>query len=120
MKVLINGNSVTEVVTNKIIGFKSNDISRIEYEGFLDSEISENEIKKFDKFLGHLKKNKAVYIKVVVFLAVIMNYTCISAISSGLTNPSFNFILKMSASKLISLVSYGCVFMGIKCIENIC
>lgn len=113
MKILINGESVKEVVTNKIVSSRSNVVVSADSCMCIGYEVSKEDISRFDAFLGHLKRNKTMYMKLVLLLAMTINYSTVPVFalsSSGGLGDMFSMIIE----KLISLAKYACMGMGIK------
>lgn len=108
MKILVNGNTVTEMICEKVV--KVREFKKVE----LVKEISFNneDVSIGNKILDHIKRNKKVYARLIIMTAIMLHFDIViyaSGFESSLDRVG-NQILNM----LMSFAKWGCLGMGIK------
>ena len=118
MKVLINGCSVTELVSESITSINIYPIGReFDFEAFISSEDKDVSISLLDRAIGHIKKNKRMYIRLVYLVVIYFNGLGITVFANGynpLTMEFFGYI-KMAVRALMLI---GFPVEMIKCVSS--
>ena len=118
MKVLINGCSVTELVSESITSINIYPIGReFDFEAFISSEDKDVSISILDRAIGHIKKNKRMYIRLVYLVVIYFNGLGITVFANGynpLTMEFFGYI-KMAVRALMLI---GFPVEMIKCVSS--
>lgn len=113
MKLLVNGSTVSEIVKRKFVQEEKISLKT----SFDNDEVSATmeEIRLFDKALAHIKKNKSMYLKLVILLALTLDR---SALTSFAATASFDKNLTIIWDKikvlLFSAAKFSCMGLGIK------
>ena len=108
MKILVNGNSIKEMVSEKIT--KVRDFKRCELVKKVD--FSNDDISIANKMLDNIKKNKKVYARLVIVIAIIIHFDSI-AYANGFET-SLDKVGNQILDMLMAFAKWGCLAMGIK------
>ena len=118
MKVLINGCSVTELVSESITSINIYPIGReFDFEAFISSEDKDVSLSLLDRVVGHIRKNKRMYIRLVYLVVIYFNGLGITVFANGynpLTMEFFGYI-KMAVRALMLI---GFPVEMIKCVSS--
>ena len=107
MKILINGNSIGEIVEAKI--------SKKDVVVLSDTvAITKADITLFDRAIGHIKKNKSMYIKLVILIAMTIDKGTLTVFASSSLESSLNILSKKLVGILVLIAKFGCMSMGLK------
>ena len=101
MKILINGNTLGELMLCK--------------KEAKELHLTRNDINALDKVLMHIKKNKYLYAKLVILIAITIDKSTLTSLAK--TNDFSKSIQKMSDTiidSLILIAKFGSMGMGIK------
>lgn len=75
-------------------------------------QLDHTELKRIDKFLEDLKKNKKEYARLVFILALMLHFNCnsyASAFSESMDNIGYQIV-----DMLLVVAKWGCIGMGLK------
>ena len=118
MKILVNGSSITEIVSESITSINIYPIGReFDFEAFISSEDKDVSISILDRAIGHIKKNKRMYIRLVYLVVIYFNGLGITVFANGynpLTMEFFGYI-KMAVRALMLI---GFPVEMIKCVSS--
>ena len=105
MRIVINGSSISELMVEKVREFRKVEI--IEYDfNYEDMTIVE-------KALDHIKRNKGLYMKLVIFTAMLLNYN-MTFVYAGNLGASLNPVGETIVGMLLDLAKWGCMGMGLR------
>ena len=105
MRIVINGSSISELMVEKVREFRKVEI--IEYDfNYEDMTIVE-------KALDHIKRNKGLYMKLVIFSAMLLNYN-MTFIYAGSFGSSLNQVGNTIVGMLLDVAKWGCIGMGLR------
>lgn len=108
MQILVNGNTINEMICEKIVKIREFRRSQI-----LNCDFSMEDMTLVDKLLEHIKKNKLMYARLVLMIALMlhfnMNFVFANDFAASLDSVG-NQIMKM----LIAFAKWGCIAMGVK------
>lgn len=106
MKILVNGNTITEMVcgqVSKVREYKKVELVECDF-------YSREDVLLIDKFIGHIERNKVMYKRLVILITILINSSTITAYATGgLGDMAITII-----DKLTYLAKYACMGMGIK------
>ena len=71
-------------------------------------------LNKFDKVIEHIKKNKNMYLKLVILLAMTIDRSSLTALASGSLESSLSTLSTKLVGILIAFAKVGCMGMGLK------
>ena len=118
MKILVNGSSITEIVSESITSINIYPRGReFDFEAFISSEDKDVSISILDRAIGHIKKNKRMYIRLVYLVVIYFNGLGITVFANGynpLTMEFFGYI-KMAVRALMLI---GFPVEMIKCVSS--
>ena len=118
MKILVNGSSITEIVSESITSIIIYPRGReFDFEAFISSEDKDVSISILDRAIGHIKKNKRMYIRLVYLVVIYFNGLGITVFANGynpLTMEFFGYI-KMAVRALMLI---GFPVEMIKCVSS--
>ena len=118
MKILVNGSSITEIVSESITSINIYPRGReFDFEAFISSEDKYVSISILDRAIGHIKKNKRMYIRLVYLVVIYFNGLGITVFANGynpLTMEFFSYI-KMAVRALMLI---GFPVEMIKCVSS--
>ena len=108
MKILVNGNTVKEMVFEKVV--KVREFKKVE----LVKEISFNnkEIGIANKVIEHIKRNKLAYARLVLITAIMLHFDIV--IYANGFEASLDRVGNQILNMLMSFAKWGCLAMGIK------
>ena len=107
MKVLINGCSIGEIVEAKI--------SKKDVVVLSDTvAITEAHVNLFDRVIGHIKKNKSMYIKLVILIAMTIDQGTLTVLASSKLEEGLTVLTDKLVGILILFAKTGCLGMGLK------
>ena len=118
MKILVNGSSITEIVSESITSINIYPRGcEFDFEAFISSEDKDVSISILDRAIGHIKKNKRMYIRLVYLVVIYFNGLGITVFANGynpLTMEFFGYI-KMAVRALMLI---GFPVEMIKCVSS--
>ena len=107
MKILINGCSIGEIVEAKI--------SKKDVVVLSDTvAITEADVNLFDRVIGHIKKNKSMYIKLVILIAMTIDQGTLTVLASSKLEEGLTVLTDKLVGILILFAKTGCLGMGLK------
>ncbi|CEO04868.1 Uncharacterised protein [[Clostridium] sordellii] len=108
MKILVNGNTVKEMVFEKVV--KVREFKKVE----LVKEVSFNnkEIGIANKVIEHIKRNKLAYARLVLITAIMLHFDIV--IYANGFEASLDRVGNQILNMLMSFAKWGCLAMGIK------
>ncbi|QYE96826.1 hypothetical protein [Paraclostridium sordellii] len=108
MKILVNGNTVKEMVFEKVV--KVREFKKVE----LVKEISFNnkEIGIANKVIEHIKRNKLAYARLVLITDIMLHFDIV--IYANGFEASLDRVGNQILNMLMSFAKWGCLAMGIK------
>ena len=71
-------------------------------------------LNKFDRVIAHIKKNKTMYLKLVILLAMTIDKSSLTVLASGSLETSLNTLSTKLVGILIAFAKVGCMGMGLK------
>ena len=83
MQIVINGNSISELMVEKVREFRKVDV--------IECNFNYNDMTIVEKALEHIKKNKGLYMKLVIFSAMLLNYN-VTFVYAGQFGASLNSV----------------------------
>lgn len=95
MKLLVNGNTVSEIVKGK-----------------LNTKYSDRDFNLVEKMIDHIKTNKVMYAKLVFIIALMLHFD-INVFASSFET-SLDKVGNQIVDMLLSIAKWGCIGMGIK------
>lgn len=108
MKILVNGNTVKEMVFEKVV--KVREFKKVE----LVKEVSFNnkEIGIANKVIEHIKRNKLAYARLVLITAIMLHFDIV--IYANGFEASLDRVGNQILNMLMGFAKWGCLAMGIK------
>lgn len=95
MKLLVNGNTVSEIVKVK-----------------MNSKYNQNDMNLVERIIDHIKTNKVMYAKLIFTTALMLHFN-INCNASGFED-SLDKVGNQIIDMLLSVAKWGCIGMGIK------
>lgn len=118
MKILVNGSSITEIVSESITSINIYPRGReFDFEAFISSKDKDVSLSLLDRAVGHIRKNKRMYIRLVYLVVIYFNGLGITVFANGynpLTMEFFGYI-KMAVRALMLI---GFPVEMIKCVSS--
>ena len=71
-------------------------------------------LNKFDRVIAHIKKNKSMYLKLVILLAMTIDRSSLTVLASGSLESSLSTLSTKLVGILIAFAKVGCMGMGLK------
>ena len=105
MRIVINGSSISELMVEKVREFRK--VERIE------CEFTYEDMTIVEKALDHIKRNKGLYMKLVIFSAMLLNYN-MTFIYAGSFGSSLNQVGNTIVGMLLDVAKWGCIGMGLR------
>ena len=105
MRIVINGSSISELMVEKVREFRK--VERIEY------DFTYEDMTIVEKALDHIKRNKGLYMKLVIFSAMLLNYN-MTFIYAGSFGSSLNQVGNTIVGMLLDVAKWGCIGMGLR------
>jgi hypothetical protein len=105
MQIVINGNSISELMVEKVREFRK--VERIE------CDFTYEDMTIVEKALDHIKRNKGLYMKLVIFSAMLLNYN-MTFIYAGSFGSSLNQVGNTIVGMLLDVAKWGCIGMGLR------
>ena len=105
MRIVINGNSISELMVEKVREFRKVEL--------IECDFNYNDMTIVEKALEHIKKNKGLYIKLVIFTAMLLNYN-MSFVYAGNFGSSLSQVGNTIVNMLLDLAKWGCIGMGLR------
>ena len=105
MQIVINGNSISELMVEKVREFRKVDV--------IECNFNCNDMSMVEKALEHIKKNKGLYMKLVIFSAMLLNYN-MTFVYAGQFGASLNSVGNTIVNMLLDLAKWGCIGMGLR------
>lgn len=102
MKLLINGDTVSDIVKYRISSNRA------------EITLTIDDLNRFDKFIGHIKKNKGIYLKLVALFAITIDSGTLIVLASGSLESGLSSMATSIVGKLIIVAKYACMGMGLK------
>ena len=113
MKIIINGNTMYEMVKYKIFNNKKEIVAATASSSELT--VTEDDIRVFDKVLSNIKKNKSVYLKLVLLLAISIDKGTLSVLAeSSNLGGRLEILSDTIIGTLITVAKFGFMGMGLK------
>ena len=108
MKLLVNGNTVTEMICERVV--KVREYKNVE----LVKEVSfdNKEVSIANKVLDHIKRNKKVYARLIIMTAIMLHFDIV--IYANGFEASLDRVGNQILNMLMSFAKWGCLGMGIK------
>ncbi|WP_250673806.1 hypothetical protein LZ906_006840 [Paraclostridium ghonii] len=108
MKILVNGNTVSEMICEKVVKVREFGKNEI-----IDCDFNVEDMSLVEKALNRIKSNRLMYARLVLLTALMlhfnMNFVFANEFSSSLDSVG-NQIMSM----LIVFAKWGCITMGVK------
>lgn len=108
MKVLVNGNTVTEMICEKVA--KVREYKNIEL--VKDFKFDNKNVSLVNRILDHIKRNKIVYARLVLVTAIMLHFDIV--IYANGFEASLDRVGNQILNMLMSFAKWGCLGMGIK------
>ena len=105
MRIVINGSSISELMVEKVREFRK--VERIE------CDFTYEDMTIVEKALDHIKRNKGLYMKLVIFSAKLLNYN-MTFIYAGSFGSSLNQVGNTIVGMLLDVAKWGCIGMGLR------
>ena len=105
MRIVINGSSISELMVEKVREFRK--VERIE------CDFTYEDMTIVEKALDHIKRNKSLYMKLVIFSAMLLNYN-MTFIYAGSFGSSLNQVGNTIVGMLLDVAKWGCIGMGLR------
>jgi hypothetical protein len=105
MRIVINGSSISELMVEKVREFRK--VERIE------CDFTYEDMTIVEKALDHIKRNKGLYMKLVIFSAMLLNYN-MTFIYAGSFGSSLNQVGNTIVGMLLDVAKWGCIGMGLR------
>ena len=105
MRIVINGSSISELMVEKVREFRK--VERIE------CDFTYEDMTIVEKALEHIKRNKGLYMKLVIFSAMLLNYN-MTFIYAGSFGSSLNQVGNTIVGMLLDVAKWGCIGMGLR------
>lgn len=119
MKILVNGNSINELVSESISNINICPQGReFDFKAFIQSNDKDISLSLLNKAIGHIKRNKKQYIRLVYLIAIFFNLVGVPVFASSgyhqLTMEFFEYI--KIACRAIMLIGFPVEM--IKCVSG--
>ena len=108
MKILLNGNTVKEMVCDKVV--KIREFGKIEL--VKDFKFDNKDISLVNRILDHIKRNKIVYARLVLVTAIMLHFDIV--IYANGFEASLDRVGNQILNMLMSFAKWGCLGMGNK------
>ena len=105
MRIVINGSSISELMVEKVREFRK--VERIE------CDFTYEDMTIVEKALDHIKRNKSLYMKLVIFSAMLLNYN-MTFVYAGQFAASLNQVGNTIVGMLLDVAKWGCIGMGLR------
>ena len=105
MRIVINGSSISELMVEKVREFRKVEI--------IECDFSYEDMTIVEKALDHIKKNKGLYMKLVIFTAMLLNYN-MTFVYAGSFGSSLNQVGNTIVGMLLDVAKWGCIGMGLR------
>lgn len=109
MKILVNGNTVTEMICDKVVkvrAFSRKDLVK-------GVTLSNEDINLVEIILDHIKKNKLMYARLILMTALMLHFNMGFAFASEFSS-SLDTVGTQIMHMLTSFAKWGCIGMGVK------
>lgn len=105
MRIIINGSSISELAIEKVREFRKVEI--------IECDFNYEDMTIVEKALDHIKRNKSLYMKLVIFSAMLLNYN-MTFIYAGSFGSSLNQVGNTIVGMLLDVAKWGCIGMGLR------
>ena len=105
MRIVINGSSISELMVEKVREFRKVEI--------IECDFTYEDMTIVEKALDHIKRNKGLYMKLVIFSAMLLNYN-MTFIYAGQFAESLNQVGNTIVGMLLDVAKWGCIGMGLR------
>lgn len=105
MRIVINGSSISELMVEKVREFRKVEI--------IECDFNYEDMTIVEKALDHIKRNKGLYMKLVIFSAMLLNYN-MTFIYAGSFGSSLNQVGNTIVGMLLDVAKWGCIGMGLR------
>ena len=105
MRIIINGISISELAIEKVREFRKVEI--------IECDFNYEDMTIVEKALDHIKRNKGLYMKLVIFSAMLLNYN-MTFIYAGSFGSSLNQVGNTIVGMLLDVAKWGCIGMGLR------
>ena len=109
MKILVNGNTVSEMICEKVV--KVREFGKKELVKEFDFSIEDMNL--VESMLNHIKKNKLMYAKLVLMTALMLHFNMNFIYASELST-SLDTVGNKIVGMLMSFAKWGCMGMGLR------
>ena len=109
MKILVNGNTVTEMICERVVNvreFSRKDLVK-------GVTFSNEDINLVEFILDHIKENKLIYARLVLMTALMLHFNMVFAFASEFSS-SLDTVGTQIMNMLTSFAKWGCIGMGVK------
>lgn len=108
MKILVNGNTITEMMTEKVSVIREFRRSEI-----IEFDFNTVDFNTLDKIIGHIKENKVFYVRLVMMLALSIPSTTLTVYAGGITD------IALEMYEIIKDACFGICLLGaaVECIK---
>lgn len=108
MKLLVNGNTVTEMICERVVKVREYKNTKLVKEVSFDNK----EVSIANKVLDHIKRNKKVYARLIIMTAIMLHFDIV--IYANGFEASLDRVGNQILNMLMSFAKWGCLGMGIK------
>ena len=109
MKILVNGNTVREIICDRVV--KVREFNKKELvKGF---DFSVEDMNLVETILNHIKKNKLMYARLVLMTALMLHFNMNFIYASELST-SLDTVGNKIVGMLMSFAKWGCMGMGLR------
>ena len=118
MKILVNGNSITDLVSESIISINICPQGReFDFKAFITSNDKDISLSLLNEVIGHIKRNKKQYIRLVYLVAIYFNLMGVPIFANGYNELTLQFFgyIKI-ACRAIMLIGFPVEL--IKCVSG--
>ena len=118
MKILVNGNSITDLVSESITSINIYPQGReFDFKAFITSNDKDISLSLLNEVIGHIKRNKKQYIRLVYLVAIYFNLMGVPIFANGYNELTLQFFsyIKMAVRALMLI---GFPVEMIKCVSS--
>lgn len=101
MKLIVNGSTVSEMITEKVV--KVREFKRSE---IIEFDFNTVDIGTLDKIIGHIKTNKKMYARLVIMIALSISSTTLTAYAGGITD------IALEVYEIVKEACFGICLLG--------
>lgn len=108
MKILVNGNTVKEMINEKVVEVRG--LKKVEL--VKEFNFESKDFNLANRILDHIKRNKIVYARLVLITAIMLHFDIV--IYANGFEASLDRVGNQILNMLMSFAKWGCLGMGIK------